>query len=73
MGFKWMVYVALALLWSGCKGKKDNTYQDIVRPVRVVNVESLGAINKLYTGVVEAEEYWTCTEQGRAADRDERG
>lgn len=50
MGFKWMVYVALALLWSGCKGKKDNTYQDIVRPVRVVNVESLGAINKLYTG-----------------------
>ena len=57
MGFKWMVYVALALLWSGCKGKKDNTYQDIVRPVRVVNVESLGAINKLYTGVVEAEEY----------------
>lgn len=37
--------------------EKDNTYQDIVRPVRVVNVESLGAINKLYTGVVEAEEY----------------
>ena len=25
--------------------------------MRVVNVESLGAINKLYTGVVEAEEY----------------
>ena len=57
MGFKWMIYIAVALLWSGCKGKKDNTYQDIVRPVRVVNVESLGAINKLYTGVVEAEEY----------------
>ena len=35
----------------------DNTDQGIVRPVRVVNVESLGAINKLYTGVVEAEEY----------------
>ena len=45
-----------AFLWVGCKGKKE-TYQDIVRPVRVVNVESLGAINKLYTGVVEAEEY----------------
>ena len=39
MGFKWMVYIAVTLLWSGCKGKKDNTYQDIVRPVRVVNVE----------------------------------
>ena len=38
MGFKWMIYIAVALLWSGCKGKKDNTYQDIVRPVRVVNV-----------------------------------
>ena len=33
MGFKWMVYIAVTLLWSGCKGKKDNTYQDIVRPV----------------------------------------
>lgn len=45
-----------AFLWAGCKGKKE-TYQDVVRPVRVVNVESLGAINKLYTGIVEAEQY----------------
>lgn len=45
-----------AFLWAGCKGKKE-TYQDVVRPVRVVNVESLGAINKVYTGIVEAEEY----------------
>jgi efflux transporter, RND family, MFP subunit len=45
-----------AFLWAGCKGKKE-TYQDTVRPVRVVNVESLGAINKVYTGIVEAEEY----------------
>ena len=57
MGFKWILYVLVVLLWSGCQGKKDNAYQDIVRPVKVVNVESLGAINKLYTGVVEAEEY----------------
>ena len=73
MGFKWMVYVALVLLWSGCKGKKDNTYQDIVRPVRVVNVESLGAINKLYTGVVEAEEYSNLAFKLSAADCDECG
>ena len=25
MGFKWMIYIAVALLWSGCKGKKDTT------------------------------------------------
>ena len=56
MGFKWILYVLVVLLWSGCQGKKDNAYQDIVRPVKVVNVESLGAINKLYTGVVEAED-----------------
>lgn len=52
-----MVYAAVVLLWGGCKGKKEGVYQDIVRPVRVVNVESLGAVNKLYTGIVEAEEY----------------
>jgi len=52
-----MVYAMSVLLWIGCKGKRDNTYQDIVRPVKVVNVESLGAVNKLYTGIVEAEEY----------------
>ncbi len=57
MRFKWMVYAMSVLLWIGCKGKRNNTYQDIVRPVRVVNVESLGAVNKLYTGIVEAEEY----------------
>ena len=56
MRFTWMVCMIPAFLWAGCKGKKE-TYQDIVRPVRVVNVESLGAINKVYTGIVEAEEY----------------
>ena len=39
MGFKWILYVLVVLLWSGCQGKKDNAYQDIVRPVKVVNVE----------------------------------
>ncbi|WP_040371202.1 efflux RND transporter periplasmic adaptor subunit [Butyricimonas synergistica] len=56
MRFTWMVCMIPAFLWVGCKGKKE-TYQDVVRPVRVVNVEALGAINKVYTGIVEAEEY----------------
>lgn len=39
-----------------CGGKKGN-YQEIARPVRVIKVENLGAMEKMYTGVVEAEEY----------------
>lgn len=46
-----------ALLGLSCGGKKANSYQEIVRPVRVVTVESLGAMQKMYTGVVNAEEY----------------
>lgn len=38
-------------------GRKENTYQNITRPVRVVKVESLGAMERVYTGIVEAEEY----------------
>lgn len=45
------------LLGISCKGKKDNAAPDIIRPVKVVKVESLDAINKVYTGIVEAEEY----------------
>lgn len=45
------------VLGASCGGNKGNGYQDILRPVRVVKVESLAALNKLYTGVVEAEEY----------------
>ena len=45
--------------WIGvsCGGKKENTGQESIRPVRVVKVESLGAMQKMYTGVVQAEEY----------------
>lgn len=57
MRFKLMLFVFSTFLVVGCKEKKDNTYQDIIRPVKVVKVESLDAINKLYTGIVEAEEY----------------
>lgn len=45
-----------AVLSVSCHGKKE-TKQNIVRPVRVVKVESLDALKKVYTGVVEAEEY----------------
>lgn len=45
-----------AMLGISCGGKKGN-YDEIARPVRVVKVETLGAIQKMYTGVVEAEEY----------------
>ncbi len=45
--------------WIGisCGGKKENTGQESIRPVRVVKVELLGAMQKMYTGVVQAEEY----------------
>lgn len=45
-----------AMMGVSCGGKKGN-YQDIARPVRIVKVESLGAMQKMYTGVVGAEEY----------------
>ena len=35
--------------WIGvsCGGKKENTGQESIRPVRVVKVESLGAMHKM--------------------------
>lgn len=44
------------LVGLACNRKKEG-YQDIARPVRVVKVETLGVMQKVYTGVVEAEEY----------------
>ncbi|MEG0795839.1 MAG: efflux RND transporter periplasmic adaptor subunit [Odoribacter sp.] len=46
-----------AMIALSCGGKQGNSYQDIARPVRVVKVESLGATEKMYTGVMDAEEY----------------
>lgn len=45
-----------AIIGISCHSKKED-YQNIVRPVRVVKVETLGAMQKMYTGVVGAEEY----------------
>jgi len=47
----------LALGGIGCGGGKQEAGREVVRPVRVATVASLGALNKLYTGVVEAEEF----------------
>lgn len=44
------------LLGASCDSKKES-YQNIPRPVRIVKVETLGAMQKMYTGVVGAEEY----------------
>lgn len=46
-----------AMLGFSCGGNKQENYQNIVRPVRVVKVETLGFMHKMYTGVVSAEEY----------------
>lgn len=57
MKFKFVIISGLcAMIGIACGGKKT-TYQNITRPVRVVKVETLGAMEKMYTGVVEAEEY----------------
>ena len=46
----------LILLGVACSWNKKD-FQNILRPVRTVSVESLRAIDKVYTGVVEADEY----------------
>lgn len=57
MKFKLIVFSGLcAFIGISCGGNKAN-YQNIARPVKVVKVETLGAMQKMYTGVVEAEEY----------------
>lgn len=56
MKLKLFVIVLSVFLGISC-GRKKESYQNIVRPVRVVKVESLGAVKKIYTGVVQAEEY----------------
>lgn len=57
MKLKWIVISGLCVvLGFSCNSKKGD-YQNIARPVRIVKVESLGAMQKLYTGVVAAEEY----------------
>lgn len=48
--------LAIALL-SACEGNKQTASPYPPRPVKVTQVEALGTINKLYTGIVQAEEF----------------
>lgn len=57
MRLKLVIMSGLCLVLGISCGEKQGGYQEIDRPVRVVKVETLGAIQKMYTGVVEAEEY----------------
>lgn len=45
-----------AAVGMACGGEKT-VYQEILRPVKVAKVASFGAMESVYTGVVEAEEY----------------
>lgn len=57
MKLKWIVILGLGVVTvNACKSKQAD-YQNIPRPVRVMKVESFGRMQKVYTGVVEAEEY----------------
>ena len=57
MKLRLIILSGLSIILGISCGKKGNSYQEIVRPVRIVKVETLGSIQKMYTGVVEAEEY----------------
>lgn len=48
--------VTIPLLFS-CQGNKQTDSPYPPRPVKIVQVEALGTINKLYTGIVQAEEF----------------
>lgn len=57
MKLKLIIFSGLCVvLGISCGGKKTG-YQEIIRPVRVIKVQTLGAMQKMYTGIVEAEEY----------------
>ena len=57
MKLKLIIFSGLCVvLGISCGGKKTG-YQEIIRPVRVIKVQALGAMQKMYTGIVEAEEF----------------
>lgn len=57
MRFKSGIIGFIVIAVISCNGEKANTGREITRPVSIMTVESPDAINKIYTGVVEAEEY----------------
>lgn len=57
MKLKLMIVGLSTILGISCCSKKENTHQNIIRPVRILKVESLGSVEKMFTGIVEAEQY----------------
>lgn len=51
-----LCYVFLLSGWS-CSWLREEEYAVIPHPVRIVRVENLHALSRVYTGVVEADEY----------------
>ena len=51
-----IIFGLCSCLGFSCEGKKGH-YQEIDRPVRIAKVETLGAMQRMYSGVVGAEEY----------------
>lgn len=51
-------FIVLSLFFLlGCSRSKDEVYQDILRPVKVERIGTPERLDKIYTGVVEAEEF----------------
>lgn len=51
-------FIVLSLFFLlGCSRNKDEVYQDILRPVKVERIGTPQSLDKIYTGVVEAEEF----------------
>lgn len=46
-----------SLLIFSCNWTADKNYPSVPRPVRIAKVETLNVLNRVYTGVVEADEY----------------
>lgn len=54
---KLLYFIALLYFLLACSRNEGKSYQDIVRPVRVRTVALPGALDKVYTGIVAAEEF----------------
>ena len=51
-------FIVLSLFFLlGCSRNKDEVYQDILRPVKVERIGTPQSLDKIYSGVVVAEEF----------------
>lgn len=54
---RYAVLLAIVMLSASCAKKNGNELSKIERPVRVEQVNGLGQLERVYTGIVEAKEY----------------